>query len=1485
MSVESHAMVPFNWNYLTEDSIKDMASTQQELVDKIGKDKSLLDDVFYEIVLSLTERAEEISSDTLVELTDAILAGFVNVGEKIEASIEFLLIFQAINPSEKLIPFIEAVNISSELKNEYLDPSVLRHSLFPDYNRLYYLDARISNYGLEVYSSLGESSEGYSKFIAEAASFFHEYGDVDGLPLLTKNLDVLIGHFKLDMNRCFLLLLSIMGTSVTEKLALVDSAIDRISFWHADETNTAIQSTLVSYLSDATKITPGEMAVIALLVKKNIIDFDIIFNSLSPRDFTLDANYVLITKDNSVLKILHKKFNEELQEEALKSTASALAMAAPLIKDEDDDGERRISSHRVVSETAVTKASLSYTPSKSSVKEDLEQMPKIRFFSYALKYRMYENSIFILTQYPFLPEINDRISDLINEFMEFLLDPYYMKLTKSVKNTRLLGHTDCDPLITDTASLFRVCNELVKFNGIKIARSPILLMKLTRIMSQSLANHEDKDLWLQFYRRFIFPALNFVNNMASVNEIFSAVKGYFPIQARYNLYGEYQVVTAKNNPILKLNYGRTTKRMKDLLKRLSTENLSTSMRKFTKIVYSNPLAATDAFVSHIESYNSLTDLVVDSSRMLNDYSWEVLTYQILNKLTGSRTAVQEDGLNYSSWFLNLSEFIGRLAQKYPESFQLEPILTLIVKSMNGGFTETALIFKEIVQSMTGIKQINNLNSRQILMLNSEESIKKLAYDVIEDRRFKQHTTGKMLINLLVSSDFLNEMFILLCNLPTKIIEESHAPLKILNRKCDEIYSLVQTFIAAIDENINSKVFTHYMLSMEVLIGDYHVEPAWAFRIWRRHWSRAIKLQQICGDEVVVMSEFNRSLPKLLPHIKWDMISPQFYSTFWQLSLYEIDFPRISYSNQLADVKTRIAADRRKLSNKRELNKKEEKRLNDEVQLLQEVIGQVDDDASKHERNFELVKKRLTGEKDLWFTDIDESNAEERIKQILEYCILPRMIHSSFDASFVAEFIFTIHRMCTRGYSLMSLLDKLFTGGFLGTMLFTSTSTETENIAIFYEEVLSKVNEYRKSKEKYESLHVKNENEMDVDEDKNGFEEFRKTLFKWHSKLLEDLISTLDSNHYTARNNGIIFAKGLLSSFPVIEEQGEILKEKMSLIAMTETREDIKLSCNALYGLVVSKQHQMIPSWEFYAMDETMKQDLMKKKHERLEAEKQKHEEENKTRREKERKEEEELRAKRAIEAKESIERAKKDAEKSLVKPYGLVGLAPRKTETKAVSAVSARASTPSGPSSRSSTPHLLVPKSATPPKGPTPVSATDEATAADVPIAASITKAKPSSSVITPSKTAANPGSISHEPPRGPSMKATDNSRELLRSRIEEEKRINRMRSAKMIPREPRGTRSNRMQKSPLPPPSIPPVKRDEQAPLPPPPMPPPLSMQPLGPRESRERDRQYRDRHDHHDRRDYHDHRDYRDQSSRKRASTDDDIDDRTKRARYSRR
>jgi THO complex subunit 2 len=120
---------------------------------------------------------------------------------------------------------------------------------------------------------------------------------------------------------------------------------------------------------------------------------------------------------------------------------------------------------------------------------------------------------------------------------------------------------------------------------------------------------------------------------------------------RYAMYGEWQQVLLKSNPHLKLASSKAEKNTKDVLKRLSKTNVREMMRKLAKVSYTNPITTFNVFISQVESYDNLTDLVVEAARYFTDMGWDALPYAIMTQLSSGRGTYQSSGLHDQKWIL------------------------------------------------------------------------------------------------------------------------------------------------------------------------------------------------------------------------------------------------------------------------------------------------------------------------------------------------------------------------------------------------------------------------------------------------------------------------------------------------------------------------------------------------------------------------------------------------------------------------------------------------------------------------------------------------------------------------------------------------------------------------------------------------------------------------------------------------------------------
>ncbi|CDK25319.1 unnamed protein product [Kuraishia capsulata CBS 1993] len=1547
-------IVDTEWDYLTDEVVGSWSSESVKVLETISSVEEKLSEFFYEIVLTLEQNPQRLTlSDVVPVLKECT--------KEEKAAVALLVVIESLPSSPVLEQLLKQVNLDAKLEAQYLNTKYMQGLglVSRDYKKISFEWLRENEFGVPTNNSLVESSEGFSKL---TGAFDALLSDPDSQSKLDSAIPVLnryVGHYRLNIGRCILIALEAISVYYFQNTKTCVELLNRLPWWQQDappkftstteafhyfantktissqndgilknfnNSSTALNPRLLELLkfrnasmSSTEPLNLGTACVYATLIKYGAASLVDVLESLLPYN-------------DEEMNSLEGNYKTEMAKQSSGVGASALAMAAPLVLDSDDEDDKRPSKIDT-KKKEVSKKAKPVEAAKITVNHKADLLRGL------LKCGMYYESLFVLSQYPYLPLVFKDIADLINEVANYMLEEYIQLQPKLRGDLKHLFSNGSDvevdavkssfwndlPSISTIASFKQFSREFLKYNNVNIGRNPALFGKLCRlVVSEMRGSADDNAEWIQYFRTVLFPAVcSLGENVGLVEEAFEILR-MLSLDQRYNIYGEFLKMTTKSNPEVKVHHTKAEKQTKDTLKRLSKTNASLMMRRLAKISISNPIACFTALFQQIESYDSLTNLAIDASRFFSDFGWDVLTFVMLLRLTSQRQAVQDDGINMALWIQNLATFVGKVSKRSPK-FQIEPILQFIVKKLHSGSFDTLIIVKELFFNMTGIQQISNLTESQVHLLNSTDAFKQLVYMVIQDTRLESRMSMERLYKATQQNGILSELFILLSQLPQKLVYEFDGPLKVLSQRSDDLNGIIHVLTTMVDEVQNE---THESSSVPLpqLISKYGVSAEWAFELWRKHLDISNQFDD-AQSATVWCSSFKRLTKEdpaaILPNNSEDFLTPELYLVFWQLSLYDINNERIDYESQREKIHQQLLGEKKKLkyaAKDSDTPSSVLKKINKDIDSLSGILDSVRAGSEKHIFHCQNMISMLELSKTSWFRtelredETEESLAESNTQMFLEGCILPRAVHSSFDAVFAANFIFLMHKLDVPGFSTVVLLDKLFNSGLLPMTLFASTALETENLGLFYSVVMSQLEIWRDSR-KYDlfALGVNSEkkgsgdtkegteteeNSMDVDEvepevsNLQGmippgsnvpltFKQYGRAMFNWHKSVLKDLSKSLESSEYMSRNNAIVFLKNLLGVFPKVEDHCEKLLHVINTSSSKDSREDLALASNAISGHLKSKMGTWIHMWEFFEMDEEEKAKQVAKR-DQINAKRRAAEEKAK---ELARKAEEEAKA----EAEK--ERAKKAAAAAALNninavPYGLTGLsAPSKAKPEAVA--TAKPETPVVDSEETKETHKSIPAARKP-------KSSDE-----VPSKVTSTETKPVASPADKKEPKKNESADSDR-------KSKPSASELLRIRLQQEKELKASSSLPQTPKSslpnqpsrsstsryeqsrgsrdqpsnysrdsyrsnPRDNQRNHDSRSaannhPLPPPPMPPRGRMD-APLPPPSMP---------PRERDTRDRDTRDR----DTRD----RDTRDRDTRDRDTRDRDARDRNSREKESR-
>ncbi|KEF60472.1 uncharacterized protein A1O9_02033 [Exophiala aquamarina CBS 119918] len=319
----------------------------------------------------------------------------------------------------------------------------------------------------------------------------------------------------------------------------------------------------------------------------------------------------------------------------------------------------------------------------------------------------------------------------------------------------------------------------------------------------------------------------------------------------------------------------------------------------------------------------------------------------------------------------------------------------------------------------------------------------------------------------------------------------------------------------------------------------------------------------------VMKEVMASIEPHLPEEVVEIIGTGFYTTFWQLALYDITIPGKSYEDEISRQKKKIAAiasDRSDVSasgtRKKELAKKE----------LTELMDRLLAENKDHLKAFSDSKAKLQREKDKWF--LGKARMDKLLNaSLMEHCFLPRLLSSPLDAYFCFKFVKFLHGAGTPNFRTLGFYDLLFKPARLTSLIFICTSKESDNLGRFLNEILKDLGRWHAAKQTYEregwgikknlpgfALKVEAGKVVSL----LDFDSFRRVLYKWHSNLFHALVKCLTSPEYMHVRNAISVLRSISMVFPAINSHGVGLQKAVDKLGESD-KEDLKVSSQALLG--------------------------------------------------------------------------------------------------------------------------------------------------------------------------------------------------------------------------------------------------------------------------------------------------------------------------------
>ncbi|XP_043830646.1 THO complex subunit 2-like [Dromiciops gliroides] len=1047
--------------------------------------------------------------------------------------------------------------VSEKILKERLEPETLESlGLIKQSQQFNQKSVKIKTklfYKQQKFNLLREENEGYAKLIAELGQDLS--GNITS-GLILENIKSLIGCFNLDPNRVLDIILEVYECRPEHDEFFV-SLIQSYLYLCEPETLSHILGFRFKFYQDPNGETPSSLyRVVAVLLQHNLTD--------------LEDLCVHLLVDNSNLE-------EHKQQTGLKEYC----------KMEPHDNQ------------------------------------KLGLLEALLKIGDWQNAQNIMDQMPLFYATTQRaIAFALCQLIHVTIEPLYQRLgiPMGAKRKRVLflenkKNKRAPKQVENFEDLRKEVFSMLSHLGPNLSHDAILFAKVVRLGKafmkefQSDGNNEDKEKMeilfsclLSITDQVLLPSLTLMDCNACMSEELWGMFKTFPYQYRYRLYGQWKNETYDTHPNLIKAKAQTVDRAKYIMKRLTKENVKPSGRRIGKLSHCNPTILFDYILSQIQKYDNLITPVVDSLKYLTSLNYDVLAYCIIEALANpEKERMKHDDTTISSWLQSLACFCGAVFRKYP--IEIAGLLQYVANQLKAGKSFDLLILKEVVQKMAGIEITEEMTVEQLEAMTGGEQLKAEGGYFGQIRNTKK--SSQRLKDALLDHDLALPLCLLMAQQRNGIIfqEGGEKHLKLVGKLYDQCHDTLVQFGGFLASNLNTEDYIKRVPSIDVLCNEYHTPHDAAFFLSRPMYAHHIsskydelkktekgnkqqhKVHKYIASCELVMAPVHEAVISLHVSKVWDDISPQFYVTFWTLTMYDLAVPHNSYEREVHKLKVQMKA----IDDNQEMPLNKKKKEKERCTALQDKLLE---EEKKQMEHVQRVLQRINLEKDNWL--LAKSTKNETITKFLQLCLFPRCIFSAIDAVYCSHFVELVHQQKTPNFSTLLCYDRVFSD--IVYTVASCTENEASRYGRFLCYMLATVTKWHSGRTIYEKecgnypgfLTILRATGFDGGNkaDQLDYENFRHVVHKWHYKLTKASVHCLETGEYTHIRNILIVLTKILPWYPKVLNLGQALEKRVHKICQEEKekRPDLYALAMGYSGQLKNRKLSMVPESEFHLKD-------------------------------------------------------------------------------------------------------------------------------------------------------------------------------------------------------------------------------------------------------------------------------------------------------------
>uniref|UniRef100_A0A8C2DN79 THO complex subunit 2 n=1 Tax=Cyprinus carpio TaxID=7962 RepID=A0A8C2DN79_CYPCA len=1008
-------------------------------------------------------------------------------------------------------------------------------------------------YKQQKFNLLREENEGYAKLITELGQ------DLSGnltSHLVLENIKSLIGCFNLDPNRVLDIILEVYECRWEQDEFFIPLIK---SYMCEHQTLCHMLGFKFKFHQEPNGETPSSLYhIAAALLQHNLIALEDLYVHLLPLDSSIVEE--------------HKREILEAKQIARKLTM----VVVPSEKAEDKEKE------------------------KEKEEEKNEKPPdnqKLGLLEALLRIGDWQHAQSIMDQMPaFYATSHKAIAIALCQLLHLIVEPLYRRaaVPKGAKGGLMT------PLRSKQAprpaerfdDLSRDVFTMLCYLGPHLSHDPILFAKIVRLGKSFMKEDSLLSCFLSIADQVLLPSLSLMECNACMSEELWGFFKLFPYQHRYRLYGQWKNETYGNHPLLVKIKAQTVDRAKYIMKRLTKENVKPSGRQIGKLSHSNPTILFDYILSQIQWYDNLITPVVDSLKYLTSLNYDVLAYCIIEALANpEKEKMKHDDTTISSWLQSLASLCGAVFRKYP--IELAGLLQYVTNQLKAGKIFDLLILKEVVQKMAGIEITDEMTVEQLEAMTGGEQLKAEGGYFGQIRNTKK--SSQRLKDALLDHELALPLCLLMAQQRNGVVfsEGGEKHLKLVGKLYDQCHDTLVQFGGFLASNLSTEDYIKRVPSVDVLCNQFHTPHDAAFFLSRPMYAHQILSKY---DELKKAEKGNRQQQKVHKYIAaceqimapvheavvslhlpkvWDDLRPQFYATFWSLTMYDLAVPHNAYDREVNKLKMQIKA----IDENTEMPLNKKKKEKERCTALQDKLQE---EEKKQLEHVQRVLHRLKLEKDNWLL------ASDAIAGLLMACLACVYVPVAAVTELQAYLGFCLSMCCSLVFS-----DIIYT-------VASCTENESRRYGRFLCCMLETVTRWHSDRAVYEKecgnypgfLTIFRASGFDGGNkaDQLDYENFRHVVHKWHYKLTKASVHCLETGEYTHIRNILIVLTKILPWYPKVLNLGQALECRVHKICQEEKekRPDLYALAMGYSGQLKGRKVHMVPENEFHQKEQPVR---------------------------------------------------------------------------------------------------------------------------------------------------------------------------------------------------------------------------------------------------------------------------------------------------------